>query len=271
MKRKKIFVCLLPLFWMAAAPLFSCTIVMAVKDGRILVGNNEDRGFYETIITVLPATERFYGRIVFGYTDAPFQGGMNDQGLFIDGNALSPTGWKPDEGKRPFWGHVISYILANCATVADVQALFDKYNVRALERARFPVADRNGDSMVVEFGQGKVQFVEREGDYQIATNFVFTNIENGDYPCRRYKAADRILSRAENLDVALIREVLDATHQEGRSETVYSNIFDLNTGLIHVYHVHDFTRAVTLDLEEELEKGKRTIDLPSLFQREGSR
>ena len=214
---------------------------MAVKDGKILVGNNEDRSFFQTTMRVFPATERRFGRIVFGYTDAPFQGGMNDQGLFIDGNALRSTGWKPEEGKPNFNGIVISYLLANCATVADVQAFFQKYNVRALERARFPVADRNGNTMVVEYGQGKVQFVERDAYYQIATNFVFTNVKNSEYPCTRYKTADRILKSAKSLDIALIRNVLDATHQEGRSTTVYSNIYDLKNGQIHIFNVHDFT------------------------------
>jgi predicted choloylglycine hydrolase len=266
MRPKKILISIVILFWFSAGPLLACTIVMAFKDGKILVGNNEDRAFYGTTVRVLPATEKFFGRIFFGYTDAPVQGGMNDKGLVIDGNALRPTGWKPEEGKPYFRGNVISYILANCATVKDVQAFFEKYNIGVLERARFPVADRTGDSMVVEYGQGKVQFVKREGYYQIATNFVFTNVENSDYPCTRYRTADRILGAAKDLDVSLIRDVLDATHQEGGSETVYSNIYDLKNGLIYIYNVHDFSKAVTLDFSEEIERGARTFNLPSLFE-----
>jgi len=268
MNKKKTCCSLLLIFWFSVAPLFPCTIVMAFKDGKILVGNNEDRSFYETKIRVLPASERFFGRIIFGYSDSPFQGGMNDRGLFVDGNRLSPTGWEPSEGKPDFRGSVISFILATCATVADVREFFEKNNVQALQQARFPVADKSGESMVVEFGQGRVQFVRSEEYYLIATNFVWTNVKNDDYSCWRYKTADRLLGEAENLDISLIREVLDATHQEGRSETVYSNIFDLKTGQITVYNVHDFSRAVTLNLSEELEKGMRTIDLPSLFDEE---
>jgi len=244
MLRKKSLTSLVILFWVTAAPLFGCTIVMAAKDGKVLVGNNEDRSFYKTTIRFFPATEKHFGRIIFGYTDSPFQGGMNDQGLSIDGNALSPTGWEPEEGKPDFRGMVIFSILATCAS-------------------------RNGDSMVVEYGQGKVQFVEREEYYLIATNFVFTNVTNGNYPCSRYRTADRILREAESLDISLIRNVLDATHQEGRSPTVYSNIYDLKNGQIHIYNTHDFSRAVTLDFNEELAKGTRTINLPSLFGESG--
>jgi hypothetical protein len=74
-----------------------------------------------------------------------------------------------------------------------------------------------------------------------------------------------MLSSADDFDVELIRDVLDATHQEGRSPTVYSNIFDLVSGKIYLYNVHNFSEVVTLDFKEELAKGKYTIALPSLF------
>ncbi len=133
----------------------SCTIVMAARDGLVLAGNNEDRDHPRTIVTFVPATKDYYGRIVFGYDDAPVQGGMNDQGLFIDGNALRPTGWRPDPAKPTMPVSVMTTILATCATCTDVEALFEKWNVTGLAQARFPVADRTGASMVVEYGRGR--------------------------------------------------------------------------------------------------------------------
>jgi hypothetical protein len=243
----------------------SCTIVMAARDGLALAGNNEDRDHPQTIVTFVPASGKYYGRIVFGYDDAPVQGGMNDQGLFIDGNALRPTGWRPDPGKPTLRMPVMTVILATCATCADVEALFEKWNVPALERARFPVADRTGASMVVEYGQGRVQFVRSDTWYQIATNFVMSNIKGGKFPCWRYRAADKLMSAAKRLSVELIREALEKTRQSGRSRTVYSNICDLKRGLIHVYNLGDFDEVVVLDLAEELKKGQRQTALASLF------
>ena len=133
---------------------------MAARNGLVLAGNNEDRNHPETLVNFFPATDRFFGRIVFGYDDAPFQGGMNDQGLFIDGNALAPTGWQPVPGKPMFRGIVIMVVLGTCATCEDVKDFFEEYNVPGLERARFPIADRTGTSMVVEYGRGAVRFVE---------------------------------------------------------------------------------------------------------------
>lgn len=249
----------------------SCTIVMAARDGMVLAGNNEDRDHPQTTVTFVPASGDNHGRIVFGYDDAPVQGGLNDQGLFIDGNALSPTGWKPDPAKPTLAMSLMTVILAKCATCEDVEALFAKWNVPALARARFPVADRTGASMVVEYGGGRVQCVRSDTWYQIATNFVMSNITGREFPCWRYRTADEILSAAKELSVELIREALEKTRQSGRSRTVYSNVYDLKRGLIHVYNLGDFRKAIVLDLVEELKKGQRAIALSSLFESQGPR
>lgn len=243
-----------------------CTIVMAARNGLILAGNNEDHNDPRTIVNIVPASGNYHGRVVFGFANGPFQGGMNDRGLFVDANALAPTGWQPDPAKPTFRGIVIAVILATCATCEDVKAFFEKSNVPALERARFPVADRSGASMVVEYGQGRVQFVRSDSWYQIATNFVMSNVKGGEYPCWRYRAADNIMSGTKELSISLIRDVLEKTHQEGNSLTVYSNIYDLKRGIVYVYNLRDFEKVVVMDLAEELKKGQRRVDLSSLFK-----
>jgi len=242
---------------------------MAAGNGLVLVGNNEDRNHPQTIVTFLPATKAYYGRVVFGYDDMLVQGGMNDRGLFIDGNSLAPTGWKPDPGKPTFRGSVLMVLLGTCATCEDVKAFFEKSNVPALERARLPVADRSGASMVVEYGQGRVQFVRSKTWYQIATNFVMSNVSDGRYPCWRYRTADEILSKAKELNLDLIRDVLEKTHQEGGSLTVYSNIYDLKNGMIYLYKLRDFKEVVVFNLAEDLKKGERRLNLPALFKGAG--
>jgi len=245
---------------------FGCTIVMAARDGLVLAGNNEDRNHPQTVVTFIPASGSYHGRVVFGYDDGYVQGGMNDQGLFIDGNALRPTGWRPEPGKPTFNGQVMMVVLATCATCEDVKTFFEKSNFPALSRARFPVADRSGASMVVEYGQGRVQFVKSDTWFQVATNFVISNVVDGGFPCWRYRAADEIMSGAKELSLGLIREVLEKTHQEGNSRTVYSNIYDLKRGTVHVYSLGNFEEVVAMDLAEELKKGQRRLDLPSLFK-----
>jgi hypothetical protein len=62
-----------------------------------------------------------------------------------------------------------------------------------------------------------------------------------------------------------MRDILDAVHAEGGVHTVYSNVYDLKQGLIHVFHFHDYANVVTFDLAAELAQGPHTYELASLF------
>ena len=261
---------ILIIFYVFQNMVSACTIVMATKNGIVLVGNNEDWKSRDTKLWFIPASEDEYGRVCFGF-DRDFgfaQGGMNDQGLFIDANALAPTGWKAEDGKPAFRGAIMDRILAECATVEDAIAFFEKYNTSSLSRARFPIADKAGASVIVEWAQGKVQFVKPETHYQISTNFVMTNYPEGDYPCWRYNKADQLFRQEKNISVELIKDILDATHQEGSYPTVYSNIFDLRNRIVYLYHLHDFDHVVKIKLSEKLKEGKKSYNIPSLFDKE---
>ena len=245
----------------------ACTIVMASKDGLVLAGNNEDWKDPFTSIWFIPGSEKEYGRVCVGFGNSAQnpQGGMNERGVFIDANALSPTGWKAEEGKPAFSGQLMDYILAHCANVDEAIAFFKKYNFPALERAKFPVADASGASIVVEWGQGKLQIIRDSDWYQISTNFVQTNFKPEDYPCNRYKLADQIFKKSGKLTIGVIREILSATHAEGDYPTNYSNICDLKNGIVYLYNFHNFEDVVTINLKEELKKGRRIHEISSLF------
>jgi tetratricopeptide (TPR) repeat protein len=244
-----------------------CTIVTISKSGEVWAGNNEDFSEPRTKIWFFPATQHKYGRAYVGfdrYFD-PYQGGMNEAGLFLDMNAVNPTGWQPDPNKPTFNGCIIDHVLSYCGTVEDVVDFFGHYNV-PLDNVRVPVADANGQSVIIEWAHDKIQFVYKQGDYQISTNYVQSNYERlEDYPCQRYRIADRILKTADEADVNIVRAVLSATHFEFLAQTLYSNICDLKRKRIYLYHFHNFEEVVVFDLNEELKKGEAEYPIPSLF------
>jgi tetratricopeptide (TPR) repeat protein len=243
----------------------ACTMVMASKNGVVFAGNNEDWKNPRTIANFFPASADEFGRVCFGFDDGYAQGGMNDQGLFIDGNAISPIDYIPSPNKENYNGPMIDYILATCATVNDAIAFFEKYNTAGLRQARFPISDKTGASVVVEWAEGKVQFVKPDTWYQISTNFVITNVKDGKYPCSRYNIADTLFQGTTELSVDLIRAILSATHQENNYPTLYSNIFDLKNGIGYVYNFHNFEEVWVFNLADELKKGEKTIELPKQF------
>jgi predicted choloylglycine hydrolase len=254
-------------------PAFACTIVMAAKNGVVLAGNNEDWNYPLTVVWFVPAKEGEYGRVYVGMAwdlnKRNATGGMNDQGLFIDGNGLDePTGWVPEEGKPTFKGVVEEYVLAHCATVEEAIGFFKSHNVPNLNNGRFPIMDKSGDSVVVEWHDGETRFIRRSGDYQISTNFVFSAVSGSEYPCYRYRLADRMMAGADELSTDLIRNVLNATHFEGagaRSTTLFSNICDLKNGKIYIYNFHNYNEFRVFDLSEQLSKEEHYFFIPSLF------
>jgi hypothetical protein len=247
-----------------------CTIVTIAKNGIILAGNNEDYTEPRTKIWFVPASKEAYGRVYVGFDHAPihdrFQGGMNDQGLFMDMNAVKPTGWHDEPGKSGFQGDLVEQILSHYSTVDEVVEFFQNHNVPDLNILRVPVADSKGNSVIVEWGKGQLQFLYKADCYQISTNFIQSNYENPkEYPCQRYKIADRILRKATAASVDLIRSVLSATHFDHISPTLYSNICDLKKKRIYLYFFHNFEEERVFDLGTALKKGKAEYPIRSLF------
>ena len=266
MNKATVIIIVLALITLAEAT--SCTIIM-VSDSKVtLAGSNEDSAFPLTIVWFVPPTEGNYGRVCLGYKMMfnSLQGGMNEKGLFLDGNALGRQGWQSDERKKVMYGSLLDKLLATCATVEDVKEFFNSYNTPALDQARIPVMDKSGASMIVEWYNGEVVFLESDESYQIATNFVGSEYKGVEKPCWRYNKAVELLKGRETFSTDIVREVLDATHQQSRfSSTVYSFICDLEKGTICIYNYFDFSNPVEFNLREELDKGFREYYLSHLF------
>jgi penicillin V acylase-like amidase (Ntn superfamily) len=242
----------------------SCTAFCSAAGGLVLVGNNEDFSNPFTKIWFVPAEKRAYGRVYVGFDDLFPQGGMNERGVFFDGFATDRVAATGSAGKEFFPGNLADRAMAECATVQEVIALFEKYNRSFLERGVLFFADANGDSVIIE----PDAILRKQGRYQIQTNFHQSRVKPGEIPCERYKIAARMLNQAgERISVELFRRILAATHAEGANSTLYSNIYDLKRRVMYLYHFHNFENVVTIDLAAELKKGKRVSDLPSLFPR----
>jgi len=236
-----------------------------------LAGNNEDLASTNSKVWFIPAAEGKYGYFLIGFTDYGIQGGMNDQGLFYDWNALKFSQMKPSPDKKSLKGvRLIPKIMEECATVQDVLDLFDQFDLGFWGNYQLHLADRKGDSVVIGADKNGELFVARkEKDYFVSTNFNLANPEFGafSYPCTRYNIATEMLENMKELTVDLFRSILSAVHQEAASPTTYSNICDLTSGDIYVYNFHNFEEVVKFNLEEELKKGKYDYDISSLFPR----
>ncbi|UCC32600.1 MAG: tetratricopeptide repeat protein [Phycisphaerales bacterium] len=249
----------------------SCTVFSASDGTTVLAGNNEDYYNISTRIWFLPRENGKFGRVYFGFDDFVRQGGMNDQGLFFDTVSAPKLQMPQYKYNYDYPGDFLTMAMEKCATVREVTTLLRDIGpfLNATDppstTGAFMFADKSGQSVIIE---GDVHIM-KEGRFQVMTNFYQSRPELGGYPCRRYDIAKEMLQANQAVTVDLFRRVLAATHQEhevgASNPTVYSNIYDLKKGDIHIYHYHNFTNVVVLNLAEELRKGRHQYDLPSLF------
>lgn len=247
----------------------ACTVIIASHDEIVLGGTNKDWNNIETRILFIPSSEDKYGRVYFGYqVSEGFQnvGGMNDQGLWYDGASL-PERYDIENyfNKPTVEGELCEKALEECATVEEVIDMYSTYYTPHWS-GHSMWADQNGNSVIIEFGETDVVFVQKQEIYQVMTNFYVSDSTNIRwYNCYRYKVAENMFENTNEISVNLFRSILDATHQVGTDPTVFSNIYDLKNGEIFVYNFHNYSEVVKLNLEEELSKGENYYHLPSLF------
>ena len=262
--KKTLKIAILLLIGLTSPPVLACTAFFASQGDKVLVGNNEDYFNPITKIWFEPAEDKKYGRVYFGFDNFWPQGGMNDQGLFFDAFATRQNKIKLSMNKPKYQGNLIDKVMAECASVEEVINNFDRYNLQFMEKFMLMFADKTGASAIIE---GDV-VIRKKGRYQVITNFYQSEIMDRNYSCERYKIATEMLKKNSAISVELFRQILAAVHTEGEYvNTLYSNIYDLKKGLVYLYHFHDFTNEVVIDLNEELKKGKHIYDLPSLFPR----
>lgn len=77
------------------------------------------------------------------------------------------------------------------------------------------------------------------------------------------------LVKESDLTVESLTSVLNAVHQEGlRDSTLYSNIFDLKSGIAFLYDRHRYGRVAKLDVVETIKKKRPPKQIKDLFLQE---
>lgn len=253
---------------------YACTAFMAADSNRVLVGNNEDNKFPHTRMWFIPGKSGQYGRVIFGYDNWMPQGGMNDQGLFIDGFATPTLETKPSKQKLIFRENFLDKFMAECSSVEEVIELTNKYNLEFMLEFQLLIVDKTGDSAIIE----RDQIIRKKNSYQVVTNFYQSKVAYKDYPCEwykggclRYQIAEKMLKKDRSVSIEHFRNILEATHQNTLGvRTLYSNIYDLKNCLIYLYYLHNFDNEIIIDLNKELKNGNHYYEIPSLFGKTAS-
>ena len=255
---------------MMSAALLPCTFFMSTLNGRTYFGNNEDSAFDQTNVWFIPGEGEKHGYVCFGYNTGFPQGGMNDQGLCFDGASTPRVNIRFSPDKKAGNLDFLFRIMADCSTVEEVAEIIRMIAVPGLKfQGQLMFADKQGDAIIVggPDKNGDLDIIPSKGKVMVCANFFPNHPELGGSPSRRYDTAARMLKANPDPSVENFRAILQAVSVP---KTQYSNIFDLNTGEILVYHFHDFSRAVQMNLTRELQKGAHAYRIVSLFSKPDS-
>jgi hypothetical protein len=242
---------------------YPCTFFYAATKKSVLFGNNKDWISTESYVWFCPPEKGGYGRILFGFEFFPGQkepsSGVNDQGLVFD------LGWTSNKERtgaltgETFKGNIFDKILEECSSVDQVLELLKKYNNLQVQYTYLVImfGDKHGNSLIVDRGQVRAK----------TTRFqIVPDDSKAAEPCTQYQIAHSLLSSADEISIDLFKRILASTHVEAsRATTAYSTICDLKNGKLYIYYFHNFMEEVVLDINEELTKGYRTLELGSLF------
>ena len=245
----------------------ACTIFSAIaKNGNVWTGNNEDGIFnLNTCINVVAPTNRTFGYLYFTNSKNPNefpQGGLNDAGLFFDGNSVPISVYKDFDKKKDFpngINEMMFFILKNCQTVQEVFNIFKTYRLKGLEGSQLHFADKYGTFGIIVADSMWIT----KANYQISTNYNLCHPNKDNIHCFRFPIAERIIKSRE-IGLETLRDICDSTSQE--KWTNYSNIQNLNTGDIWFYYAMNYSRPYKTNIKELLKKGNSTFYMYELFK-----
>lgn len=232
----------------AAPPIRACTIFVLVDEQRMLFCNNEDWKNPNVRIWFVRAAGSRYSCAYVGFDNGWGQGGLNTAGLAFDWVAGFKETWERT-GQKSVAGNPAERMLESCATVDEAFAFFERNWEPSFSYARILVADRYGTSAVIRARNGKLSIV-RAND------------------CRGFgyngPLVMRMLEKTREPTLETAAQILQASAQNGPYGTKYSNVFDLKSGDIFIFHPSGSPKPVMLNLANELKKGDHFYDLPNL-------
>lgn len=247
----------------------ACSMYKITRDGKTIVGNNEDWLSINTQMWFVPGTENEYGVMNVGFLNNFAQGGINEAGLMFDGFAMPYMEVKNTEGKIKMpLGKAVQNTMKTCATVREAKAYLSKINLSALGGGMIVFVDRKGEYLVVEGDE----FILGNKAEEVFSNFYpsqtkdLSKVEVAHYQ----KGMKFVNASTPEFSVKYCTSVMSHLCQKGASPTdmiatQYSTIYDLETLSMRFFHYNNFDNYVEINLMEELKKGEHRVMIPELF------
>jgi choloylglycine hydrolase len=259
----------------------ACSLVCGTDSQHTLIGFNEDFEYENPYIWFTKQKKGKYGcafvsynfKVNIGIAKIKVSGklnpqqGINEKGLFFDGFATPYHLINDDQGKKKGNGITLKRMLQQCSNVDEAVSYLKKYHFKGLSRAKFFLADRSGNYLIYD----GLNIIKKENkNYCVVTNFLENNTQLGNYPCERYDTGKKRLVENNELSTENFSSILYAMQQNAASlknGTMYSGVFELNTGNLILYNYQDYNNPFKINLSNALQAKTKKIKFKNIFKR----
>lgn len=244
---------------------FACSMFKITKNGKTIVGNNEDWISANSEIWFEPAKDGKYGVAYVGFLNHFPQGAMNEAGLVFDAFVTDYLPVEKSKGKEKITPLKVTYdIMRNLENVHQVKSYFEKIDLNYMAGGVYMFVDKTGEYLIVE---GDILTIGND-PYYVQSNFIPSQhttsktITNVDH----YQNGLRFISNSTpEASKTYCASVMKSMQQE---TTQYTSIYDLDKGVIELYHYHNYETKIQFNLKEELQKPSHSFAIPRLFTKQ---
>lgn len=187
-----------------------------------------------------------YGSVTFNQMGKEFPyGGINEKGLVIEQLWLSSSQYQDNHNSEISELEWIQYQLDNYNSVDEIIKNINSITIKPIATVHYMVADKFGNSAVIEFVEGKVKIDRQNSKFQVITNE--TSLDSKQYFEKnkavdsnsrthfdRYCILENELSSTSNMDVNLAFDYLNSIKvNEPNYKSFWSIVYDLNNAEIY--------------------------------------
>ena len=223
----------------------ACSMYKITKNGKTIVGNNEDWLSPNHQFWFARASANTLGVMYMGQLDNFAQGAINEAGLVFDGF------FEPDNlpvnntaGKLEIsMTETIQTIMQTMTNVEQVKAYMETINLSSLTNSMLVFVDTSGTYLIVE---GDEMFLGDEPEKSFS-NFYYSQIEALDKVNLDYFQSGQKFINATDGQATLdyCAEAMGNFAQSTKlAVTQYATVYDLNTLTIRVYLFQDYSQFI---------------------------
>jgi choloylglycine hydrolase len=120
-----------------------------------------------------------YGSVTFNQIGKEFPyGGLNEKGLVVEQLWMSESIYQDNKNQTISELEWIQYQLDNYSTIDEIILNINKLTIKPIATIHYFIADRNGNSAVIDFVEGRTVVNKKQGTNQVITNEMFLNSVN---------------------------------------------------------------------------------------------